>query len=76
MQKEEIYRGIKNIGFVSFIPFVMVAGPISGYFAGDFLQKKFNLPDYMVLIGIFFGFLASVLETIKIIKTLYRINKK
>jgi len=76
MQKEDLYKGLKAIGFVSFIPFMLAAGPLSGYFLGDFLQKKFNLPAYVVLISVIFGFVAGVMETIRILKALSRMNKK
>ena len=43
MLKEDFYKGVKVVGFVSFIPFILAAGPLTGYFIGTFLQKKFNL---------------------------------
>jgi len=76
MQKENFYKGIKTMGFVSFIPFILAAGPLSGYFVGSFLQKKFNLSSYTVLAGVVFGFIAGTMETIKILKAIVRMNKK
>ncbi len=76
MQKEDLYKGIKTVGFVSFIPFMLAAGPLSGYFVGDFLQKKFNLSHWVVLSGIVFGFLAAIMEIVKILKAISRVNKK
>jgi len=76
MPKEDFYKGVKTIGFVSFIPFMLAAGPLSGYFFGDFLQKKFNLPSYVVLVGVILGFAAGIMETVKILKALSRMNKK
>jgi F0F1-type ATP synthase assembly protein I len=76
MQKEDLYKGIKTVGFVSFIPFMLAAGPLSGYFVGDFLQKKFNLSHWTVLFGIVFGFLAAIMEIVKILKAIGRMNKK
>ncbi|MDD5128409.1 MAG: AtpZ/AtpI family protein [Candidatus Omnitrophica bacterium] len=76
MQKEDLYKGIKTVGFVSFIPFMLAAGPLSGYFVGDFLQKKFNLSRWIVLFGIVFGFLAAIIEIVKILKAIGRVSKK
>jgi F0F1-type ATP synthase assembly protein I len=76
MHKEDLYKGIKTVGFVSFIPFMLAAGPLSGYFVGDFLQKKFNLSHWVVLFGIVFGFLAAIMEIVKILKAISRVNKK
>jgi len=68
MEKVQAYKWIKVAGFLSFIPVVLVAGPFSGYIAGDFLVGKFKLPSYAVFICIGLGFAASITETIRIIK--------
>ena len=75
MQREDFYKGVKTVGFVSFIPFMLAAGPLSGYFAGIFLQKKFNLSFWVVLLGVAFGFLVAIIEIIKILKVIARMNK-
>ena len=75
MPKEGFYKGVKTLGFVSFIPFILAAGPLTGYFAGTFLQKKFNLSSWVVWISIIFGFLTAVIEIIKILKAITRMNK-
>jgi len=76
MQKEDLYKGIKTVGFVSFIPFMLAAGPLAGYFIGVFLQKKFNLPVYVVLVSVAFGFAAGVMEMVKVLRALAKMNKK
>ena len=76
MQKEDFYKGVKTVGLVSFIPFMLAAGALSGYFVGVFLQKKLNLPVYVVLISIAFGFLAGVMEMIRVLKALAKMNKR
>jgi len=76
MVKEEYYRGIKIVGLVSFIPFILAAGPLTGYFAGSFLQKKLNLSSSVVLISIGFGFLVAITEIIKILKAIAKVNKQ
>ena len=64
------------MGFVSFIPFMLAAGPLSGYFLGSLLQKKFNLPSYVVLFSVILGFAAGVMEVVKILKAVSRMNKR
>ncbi|MFA5350482.1 MAG: hypothetical protein WC357_04025 [Candidatus Omnitrophota bacterium] len=76
MQKEDFYKGIKTVGFVSFIPFILAAGPLSGYLAGIYLQKKFNLPFLVVSISIVFGFLTAIIEIVKVLKAIARVNKQ
>jgi F0F1-type ATP synthase assembly protein I len=76
MPKEDFYKGIKTIGFVTFIPFILAAGPLTGYFVGIFLQKKFHLSYYCVVLSVVFGFLVAFTEVIKILKAVARVNKK
>jgi F0F1-type ATP synthase assembly protein I len=76
MEKEDFYKGIKIVGFVTFIPFMLAVGPLSGYFVGTFLQRKFNLSVWVVLLGVGFGFLMAIIEIIKILKTVARVSKK
>ena len=76
MLKKDFYKGVKTVGFVTFIPFILAAGPLSGYFAGAFLQKKFNLSSYYVLGGVVLGFLVAITEIVKILKAVARVNKK
>ncbi len=76
MPKQDLYKGIKTVGFVSFIPFILAAGPLSGYFIGLFLQQKLGLPDYTVFFAVGLGFLIAVSETVKLIKAIIRVYKK
>jgi hypothetical protein len=64
----KIYKWIKIGGLLSFIPVLMAAGPMAGYFLGDILRKKFGLPYFTTAICVAIGFITSVYETIKIIK--------
>lgn len=65
--KKNFYKWIKIAGILSFIPFVLVAGPLLGYVLGDFLHKRFGLGTYAQLILILIGFAASARETIRMI---------
>ncbi|MDD3345138.1 MAG: hypothetical protein PHO34_01680 [Candidatus Omnitrophica bacterium] len=76
MQKQDLYKGIKTVGYVSFIPFMLAAGPLSGYFAGIFLHEKFNFPSRIVFAGIICGFAAGIMETVRILRILARMNRK
>ena len=64
------------MGFVTFIPLMLAAGPLSGYFVGTFLQKKFNLSSYCVFLSVAFGFLVAITEIVKILRAVARMEKK
>lgn len=76
MDKAKIYQRIKIYGFLSYIPFVLAVGPLSGFFLGDYLGKKFRLPGYITFISIALGFIWANIEVVRIIKILFRIDKK
>ncbi len=75
MQNKNFYKGVKTVGFVTFIPFILAAGPLTGYFTGIFLEKKFNLSSHIVFIGVGVGFLVAITEVIKILRAIDRVNK-
>lgn len=67
-KKDQIYKQIKAAGIAVSIPFVLAAGPIAGHFAGEYLRSKFNLGSAVIIFCITIGFLASAVETVKLIK--------
>lgn len=67
-KKAEFYRLTKVWGLVSFVPVVLAAGPLAGYFLGDYLEKKIGFAPYLSLIFLGLGFVTSIKEIIKILK--------
>ncbi len=76
MRKEDFYKGVKTVGFVTVIPFMVAAGPLSGYFVGEFIQNRVNLSAHVVLLSVAVGFLAGLMEMIRILKAVARMNRK
>ena len=76
MGKRDVYKRVKIAGMISFIPVMLAAGPLGGYFIGDFLENKFNLPSYMTYIFIALGAIAGIRETVRIIRLVLNIDKK
>jgi len=74
-QKADLYKNIKLTGLILFIPFVLPSGPIAGYYCADFLVKKYGLPNYLYAVLVAIGLLASLLETIRIIKLAVKTTK-
>jgi len=73
--KKELYKRIKIAGIISFIPFITAIGPVAGYFAGDYLHKKFHTPYFVVFILVALGAFSGFLETVRIIKLITKIEK-
>jgi len=70
------YKWIKIAGLLSFMPVMMAAGPLAGWFLADYLEKRFGFPDWTSAICITIGFIASVRETIRIIKLALKTEKE
>lgn len=64
----KVHKWIKIGGLMSFIPVMMAAGPLGGYFLADFLVKKFHFPNYTAAICITLGFVVGVRETIRVVR--------
>jgi len=72
----KVYKWIKIGGLLSFIPVIMAAGPLAGWFFADFLEKRFGFPDFTAVICITIGFIASIRETIRIIRIALKTEKE
>jgi hypothetical protein len=70
-KRAEFYRLTKIWGLVSFVPVVLAAGPLAGYFLGDYLEKKIGFAPYLSLIFMGIGFYTSVKEIIKILRIIH-----
>ncbi|MCX5704572.1 MAG: AtpZ/AtpI family protein [Candidatus Omnitrophica bacterium] len=74
-EKELLYKRIKIAGLLSFIPFVLAAAPLGGWFLGEFLQKRFNLSVYVTYTCILIGVAAGIREVVKIIRLVIKIDR-
>lgn len=75
-KKAELYKLIKVGGLVFFVPIIMAAGPLAGYYFGNYLENRFGFAPYLSLLCITIGFLVAALETIRIIRLIAKIDKK
>lgn len=71
-KKAEFYKLTKVWGLLSFVPVVLAAGPLAGYFLGEFLEKKIGFAPYLSLVFMGLGFYTSVREIIKILKIIHK----
>ncbi len=66
--KDEHLKHLKVIVEATSIPFVLLGGPVVGFFIGSFLDRKLNSGKLFLVIFLVLGFTAAVKETIQIIK--------
>lgn len=75
-KKKNLYKWVKVGGILSFIPFVLAAGPLGGFFLADYLEKRFGFPFYTTIICITLGVIGSTREVIRMIKVVLRSEDK
>ena len=76
MNKEEFYKWIKTAGILSFIPFILIAGPLLGYGVGDYLVKKRGASFLVLVFCLLLCAIASILESVRMIRLASKIDKK
>jgi len=76
MAKSELYKRIKIAGMISYIPIMLAAPALAGFFVGDYLQKKFNLPFYFLIFWIAAGMVIGISEAVRIIRQVLKIESK
>ena len=70
--KSEFFSRAWQIGILTTVPFVLVAGPVLGYLAGNWLDQKYHSDPYAKLVLIILGLGASVREIIQIVRSVLK----
>jgi len=59
---------IRQAGLLTAIPFVLLVGPIVGYYLGAALDRRWRFAPWGMAAGIVLGLLASARVTIQLIR--------
>ena len=76
VKKSGLYSQVKQIGSLTAIPVVLVVGPLLGYFAGNWVDRKFQLFPWFTISGLFVGFIASGREIFRLVREFLEEDKK
>ncbi len=76
MAKNPVYKWIRFGGYLTFIPLVLVGGPLTGFIVGQFLKEKFSAPDHIFYLFIVLGLIGGIFEVVQIIRRLISEEKK
>lgn len=74
--EDSFYARLKQLGLLTTIPIMLAAGPLLGFFVGDFLDNKFNTRPIFVAVFVVVGFAAGARESIRILKLAARENNR
>jgi ATP synthase protein I len=58
-KSDDKYSMYRQVGILTTIPIILAVGPILGYFIGNFLDEKLHTQPYLMIVFIFFGFVAA-----------------
>lgn len=64
----DFYKRIRQFGMITTIPIMLAAGPLVGFFTGDFLDKKFKTAPIFLAAFSVLGFIAGAREAFRVIK--------
>ncbi len=67
MSKERV-RLARQVGVLTTIPFVMLAGPLAGYLVGAWLDRRFGTGSLFLIILVILGTAGAARETYRLIK--------
>ncbi|MDD2679769.1 MAG: AtpZ/AtpI family protein [Candidatus Omnitrophica bacterium] len=74
--KTELYKIIKIAGMISYIPIMLAAAPLGGFFLGEYLRNKFHLPFYFLVLCVLLGIALGIKEVIRVIRLVWNIENK
>lgn len=67
MSKEQA-RLARQVGLLTAIPFILLAGPVLGYLAGSWLDRKLGTEPILLIVLLLVGLAASGRETYELIQ--------
>lgn len=68
MAKRPLLSGVKQAGLLTAIPFVLLTGPVLGYYLGTAADRRWSITPWGMGVGIVLGLIASAKVTIQTIR--------
>lgn len=66
---------LRQAGLLTAIPFVLLAGPVLGYYLGSALDRRWGWTPWGMTVGIVLGLVASANVTIQYIRQAEQLNR-
>jgi len=74
--KDAFYSQVKQIGALTAVPIILVAGPLAGYFIGNWVDNRFRVYPWCSILFLIMGFVAAGREIFRLLKQLLKEDKK
>lgn len=76
-EKNDSYSSqVKQIGALTAIPILLLSGAFVGYFAGSWIDRKFQLYPWFTILLVALGFVASGREVTRLLKQVLKDDKE
>jgi uncharacterized BrkB/YihY/UPF0761 family membrane protein len=73
---KDLQRLFWMLGLALTLPTVLLSGPFAGYLISQWLIGKWNWPPETTLGLVLLGFAGSAIQTVRILRLLYRSSEK
>ena len=67
-QKEKSGRDLRQIGLLTAVPTLLLAGPLIGFFVGQWIDKKLETEPYLAAAGVIMGLVAAGIEIANLLR--------
>ncbi len=67
-KKNDSSRDFRQISLLAVVPALLLAGPLVGFFAGQWLDGKFDTAPALMIVGVILGFGAAGVEIYGLVK--------
>ena len=72
--QQDLVRLIRQAGIYLSIPMVLAGGPTLGFLIGQFIDRRFLMEPWGVMVAVALGLMASIYQTIRMIRYAQRFS--
>ena len=74
--KDAYFSQLKQIGALTAVPIILLAGPAVGYFLGGWIDRQFQFYPWCTVLLSVLGFAASGREVMRLLRQILREDKE
>ena len=67
-KKSDFYSQVKQLGVLTTIPIILLAGPVVGFFLGGWIDRQAHTYPWFTITVILLGFVGSGREVFRLLK--------
>ncbi len=74
-KKDAYLMQVKQIGALTAIPIILFVGPVTGYFIGNWVDRRFQFYPWCTVLFLILGFVASGREIYRLLNQILKADK-